>query len=392
MIACVIFLWLLYIIRGKGGKAIQIVYKNKSLGVDFLSKYKIIMTGGGTAGHVTPNLALVPSLEESGFEVKYIGSKDGIEKEIIESKGIPYYGISSGKLRRYFDIKNFTDPFKVFKGVIEAKKILTKEKPNIVFSKGGFVAVPVVIAASIKKIPVVAHESDITPGLANKLSAPFCDKLCVTFRESLSFVKDNKGVLTGSPIRSEILNGSKLQGKQICGFKDEKEILFIMGGSLGSKVINDVIRENLDEILTNFNVIHICGKGNLDSKLQNYTGYKQFEFVSEELPHLMKAADYIVSRAGANSIFEFLALKKPTLLIPLSRKASRGDQILNANSFKKEGYSLVLEEEEITKESFLSYLEELRTRKKELIGKMNAKQGEVGTSAVIKTIMEVMRK
>lgn len=357
-----------------------------------MSKYKIIMTGGGTAGHVTPNLALVPSLEEAGFEIKYIGSKDGIEKEIIESKGIPYYGISSGKLRRYFDIKNFTDPFKVFKGVIEAKKILTKEKPNIVFSKGGFVAVPVVIAASIKKIPVVAHESDITPGLANKLSAPFCDKLCVTFRESLSFVKDNKGVLTGSPIRSEILNGSKLQGKQICGFKDEKEILFIMGGSLGSKVINDVIRENLEEILTNFNVIHICGKGNLDSKLQNYTGYKQFEFVSEELPHLMKAADYIISRAGANSIFEFLALKKPTLLIPLSRKASRGDQILNANSFKKEGYSLVLEEEEITKESFLSHLEELRTRKKELISKMNAKQGEVGTSAVIKTIMDVMRK
>ncbi|VYU55326.1 undecaprenyldiphospho-muramoylpentapeptide beta-N-acetylglucosaminyltransferase [Clostridium paraputrificum] len=357
-----------------------------------MSKYKIIMTGGGTAGHVTPNLALIPSLKEAGFEIKYIGSKDGIEKEIIESKGIPYYGISSGKLRRYFDIKNFTDPFKVFKGILEAKKILTNEKPNIVFSKGGFVAVPVVIAASIKKIPVVAHESDITPGLANKLSAPFCDKLCVTFRESLSFVKDNKGVLTGSPIRSEILSGSKLQGKQICGFKDEKEILFIMGGSLGSKVINDVIRENLDEILTKFNVIHICGKGNLDSKLQNYIGYKQFEFVSEELPHLMKAADYIVSRAGANSIFEFLALKKPTLLIPLSRKASRGDQILNANSFKKEGYSLVLEEEEITKESFLSHLGELRTRKRELISKMNAKQGEVGTPAVIKTIMEAMSK
>ena len=192
-----------------------------------MSKYKIIMTGGGTAGHVTPNLALVPSLEESGFEVKYIGSKDGIEKEIIESKGIPYYGISSGKLRRYFDIKNFTDPFKVFKGVIEAKKILTKEKPNIVFSKGGFVAVPVVIAASIKKIPVVAHESDITPGLANKLSAPFCDKLCVTFRESLSFVKDNKGVLTGSPIRSEILNGSKLKGKQIWDLKMKKKFYLL---------------------------------------------------------------------------------------------------------------------------------------------------------------------
>ena len=357
-----------------------------------MSKYKIIMTGGGTAGHVTPNLALIPSLEERGFEVKYIGSKNGIEKEIIESKGIPYYGISSGKLRRYFDVKNFTDPFKVLKGVIEAKRILSKEKPNVIFSKGGFVAVPVVIAASIKKIPVVAHESDMTPGLANKLSAPFCDKLCVTFRESLKFVKNGKGILTGSPIRNEILNGSKLQGKQICGFKDEKEILFIMGGSLGSKVINDVIRENLNEILMKFNVIHICGKGNLDLKLENVKGYKQFEFVDKELPDLMKAADYIVSRAGANSIFEFLALKKPTLLIPLSKKASRGDQILNANSFKEEGYSLVLEEEEISKESFISSLNELRAKKEELITNMKSKQGQVGTVAVINTIMNAMKK
>ena len=357
-----------------------------------MSKYKIIMTGGGTAGHVTPNLALIPSLEERGFEVKYIGSKNGIEKEIIESKGIPYYGISSGKLRRYFDVKNFTDPFKVLKGVIEAKRILSKEKPNVIFSKGGFVAVPVVIAASIKKIPVVAHESDMTPGLANKLSAPFCDKLCVTFRESLKFVKNGKGILTGSPIRNEILNGSKLQGKQICGFKDEKEILFIMGGSLGSKVINDVIRENLNEILMKFNVIHICGKGNLDLKLENVKGYKQFEFVDKELPDLMKAADYIVSRAGANSIFEFLALKKPTLLIPLSKKASRGDQILNANSFKEEGYSLVLEEEEISKESFISSLNELRAKKEELIRNMKSKQGQVGTVAVINTIMNAMKK
>ena len=357
-----------------------------------MSKYKIIMTGGGTAGHVTPNLALVPSLEKAGFEIKYIGSKDGIEKEIIESNRIPYYGISSGKLRRYFDIKNFTDPFKVLKGVMEAKKILSKEKPDVVFSKGGFVAVPVVIAASIKKIPVVAHESDITPGLANKLSAPFCDKLCVTFRESLNFVKGNKGVLTGSPIRDEILNGSKLQGKQICGFNNEKEILFIMGGSLGSKIINDVIRENLDELLTKFNIIHICGKGNIDNKLQNIPGYKQYEFVSKELPDLMKASDYIVSRAGANSIFEFLALKKPTLLIPLSKKASRGDQILNANSFKKEGYSLVLEEEEIDKNSFISKIDELRSRKKELVGNMSASKDSVGNEAVIRTILDSINK
>lgn len=357
-----------------------------------MSKYKIIMTGGGTAGHVTPNLALVPHLEKEGFEIKYIGSKDGIEKEIIEGKGIPYFSIASGKLRRYFDIKNFSDPFKVMKGVFEAKKILSKEKPNVVFSKGGFVAVPVVIAATLKKIPVVAHESDLTPGLANKLSAPFCDKMCVTFRESLGFIKGDKGVLTGSPIREEMLNGIKLQGIEICGFKDEKEILFIMGGSLGSKVINDVIRENLEELLTKFNIIHICGKGNLDKNLQGFNGYKQFEFVSEELPHLMKAADFIISRAGSNSIFEFLALKKPTLLIPLSRKASRGDQILNANSFKNEGYSLVMEEEEINKESFMKKIEELKERKEELIKNMSGRKDKIGTQAVIQTILDAMNK
>lgn len=357
-----------------------------------MSKYKIIMTGGGTAGHVTPNLALVPSLEKEGFEVKYIGSKDGIEKEIIRNKNIPYFEISSGKIRRYFDLKNFSDPFKVLKGVFEARKVLSKEKPDVVFSKGGFVSVPVVIAASIKGIPVVAHESDITPGLANKIASPFCNKLCVTFRESLKYVKSKKGVLTGSPIRDEIFKGSKLLGLKSCGFTGNKEILFIMGGSLGSKVVNDVIRGNLKELLERFDIIHICGKGNLDKSLENKTGYKQFEFVSEELPNLMATADYIVSRAGANSIFEFLALNKPTLLIPLSKKASRGDQILNANSFKREGYSLVIEEEEITNESFMNKIKELTNNKKELIQNMKKGRGKVGNEAVLEAILSSIKK
>lgn len=357
-----------------------------------MSKYKIIMTGGGTAGHVTPNLALVPSLEKEGFEVKYIGSKDGIEKEIITNKNIPYFEISSGKIRRYFDLKNFSDPFKVLKGVFEARKVLSKEKPDVVFSKGGFVSVPVVIAASIKGIPVVAHESDITPGLANKIASPFCNKLCVTFRESLKYVKSKKGVLTGSPIRDEIFKGSKLLGLKSCGFTGNKEILFIMGGSLGSKVVNDVIRDNLKELLERFDIIHICGKGNLDKSLENKTGYKQFEFVSEELPNLMATADYIVSRAGANSIFEFLALNKPTLLIPLSKKASRGDQILNANSFKREGYSLVIEEEEITNESFMNKIKELTNNKKELIQNMKKGRGKVGNEAVLEAILSSIKK
>lgn len=356
-----------------------------------MKKYKIIMTGGGTAGHVTPNLALIPSLEKEGFEVKYIGSVDGIEKDIINKNNIPYYSISSGKLRRYFDVKNFTDPFKVVKGIFQAKKILSKEKPDVIFSKGGFVTVPVVIAASMKKIPVVAHESDMTPGLANKLASPFCDKLCVTFRESLKYIKGDKGVLTGSPIREEILQGSREKGLKFCKFDGKKPVLFIMGGSLGSVVINKVIYENIEELTTIFDIIHICGKGNINKSLLSKSGYNQYEFIDKELPDLMATADYIVSRAGANSIFEFLALKKPTLLIPLSKKASRGDQILNANSFKKEGYALVMEEEEITKDSFLNKINELLSSKDKLIDNMEKAHSSIGNEAVIKTIKQAIK-
>lgn len=355
-------------------------------------KYKIIMTGGGTAGHVTPNLALIPKLKQKGFEIKYIGSNDGIEKEIITQNNIPFFGISCGKLRRYFDVKNFTDPFKILKGITQAIGILSREKPDVIFSKGGFVAVPVVVAASIKKIPVIAHESDMTPGLANKLSAPFCDKLCVTFRESLNYIKDNKGVLTGSPIREEIFHGDKIKGKKLCGFTDDKEILFIMGGSLGSKLVNEEIRKNLDKLLVDFNIIHICGKGNIDSNYINRKGYKQFEYVSEELPDLMKTADYIISRAGANSIFEFLALKKPTLLIPLSKKASRGDQILNSKSFVKEGYSLMLEEEEIKGDILYKKILELKENEKMLIKNMENSKATNGVEAIVNLILESIKR
>ena len=359
-----------------------------------MNKYKIIMTGGGTAGHVTPNLALVPGLKEKGFDIKYIGSKDGIEKEIIGDAKIPYYEISSGKLRRYFDFKNFTDPFKVMKGVLEARKILNLEKPDVIFSKGGFVAVPVVIAASMKKIPVVSHESDLTPGLANKLSAPFCNKLCVTFRESLNYIKDGKGVLTGTPIREEILTGSKEKGIRISGFKDNKEILFVIGGSLGAKSINEAVRNNLEELLKDYNIIHICGKNNLDKKLNDKKGYLQFEYVKEELPHLLKAADYVISRAGANVIFELLALNKPTLLIPLSKKISRGDQILNANSFKKEGYSLVLDEDDMIEDNrkLIIKLKELKNNKNILVENMKKSGISNGVNSILDVIISSIKK
>ncbi|WP_027625859.1 undecaprenyldiphospho-muramoylpentapeptide beta-N-acetylglucosaminyltransferase [Clostridium lundense] len=351
-----------------------------------MKKKKIILTGGGSAGHVTPNLALIPKLRELGYEVQYIGTKDGIEKGIIENEKIKYHVISSGKLRRYLDIKNFTDPFKVLKGVCQAKKIIKKEKPNVVFSKGGFVSVPVVIGAYLNRVPVIAHESDITPGLANKLSIPYCTKVCVTFPESLNSIKGQKGVLTGTPIREELFTGKREEGIKICGFKEDKPILLIIGGSLGSKFINDSIRSVLINILKDFNVIHICGKGNMDEKLKNTVGYKQFEYVKEELPHLMNAADIVISRAGANVIFELLALKKPNLLIPLSKKSSRGDQILNAQSFKQAGYSVVLQEEELTSEVLIKNLKTLYKDKDKYIKAMEKSPAQNGVDNIIRLI------
>lgn len=357
-----------------------------------MSKYKIIMTGGGSAGHVTPNLALVPTLRTLDYDIKYIGSKDGIEKEIINKEGIPYYEISSGKLRRYFDLKNFTDPFKVIIGIKDAYNVLKKEKPNIVFSKGGFVTVPVVIAAKLRGIPIVCHESDMTPGLANRLTIPYTTKLCVTFPESLKHVKGGKGVLTGTPIRKELLKGSREKGRRFLNFDDMKPIMMVIGGSLGSKAINGTIRESLNEITNNYNVVHICGNGNLDESLKDVKGYRQFEFIREELPDVMAVADIVVSRAGANSIFELLALKKPNILIPLSRNSSRGDQILNAASFERSGYSMVIQEEDLNKKSLLKSLDELNKNRFKYIKNMDNSTIGNGVDAIISVITENTKK
>lgn len=356
-----------------------------------MSRYKIIMTGGGSAGHVTPNIALMPILKSKGFEIKYIGSTNGIEKGLIEKEGIPYFGISSGKLRRYFDVKNFTDPFKVVKGFFEAKRILTEEKPDVVFSKGGFVTVPVVMAAHMKKIPVISHESDMTPGLANKLASPFCTKLCVTFPESLKHIKDNKGVVTGTPIREDILKGNKQKGREFCGFKNDKPILLLIGGSLGSKFLNDTIRNILKDILEDMNVVHICGKGNVDNSLVSISGYKQFEYISSELPDVFAASDFIISRAGANSIFEILALKKPNILIPLSRNASRGDQILNAKSFEKSGFSMVIEEENMTNDVLKDSIKNLKDNASKYIEAMEKSTFGNGTVQIVQEILKAVK-
>lgn len=319
---------------------------------------KIVLTGGGTAGHVTPNIALLPKLKEMDYEISYIGSYEGIEKKLISDFDIPYYGIATGKLRRYFDPKNFSDPFRVMKGFAEARKYLKQIKPDVVFSKGGFVSVPVVRAAASLKIPCVIHESDMTPGLANKLCIPVASKICCNFPETLQNLPEDKAVLTGSPIREELLKGNKIAGLDFCGFTANKPVIMVIGGSLGAANVNAFVREALPDLLEDFQVVHLCGKEKVDNLLLNTEGYKQFEYIKTELKDLFAMADVVISRAGANAICELLALKKPNILIPLCN-GSRGDQILNAHSFESQGYSIVLEEDDITKQILVDKVREL---------------------------------
>ena len=320
---------------------------------------RIILTGGGTAGHVTPNIALIPRLKEMGYDIQYIGSYNGIEKDLIEPLHIPYHGISSGKLRRYFSVQNFTDPFRVLKGLGEARKLIRELKPDVIFSKGGFVSVPVVLAGKRAKVPVIIHESDMTPGLANKIALPTATKVCCNFPETLEHLPKEKAILTGSPIRQELLSGNKIAAMDLCGFSADKPVILVIGGSLGSVAVNNAVRSALPELLEHFQVVHLCGKGKLDESLADRKGYKQFEYISNELRDIFALSDLVISRAGANAICELLALRKPNLLIPLSANASRGDQILNARSFERQGFSVVLEEEAVTKESLLDAVNSL---------------------------------
>lgn len=349
---------------------------------------KIILTGGGTAGHVTPNVALIPKLQREGWKIYYIGSYNGIEKKIIEELNIPYYGISSGKLRRYFDVKNFTDPLRVTKGYFQAVKLIKKIKPSVIFSKGGFVTVPVILAAKRLGIPTIIHESDMTPGLANKISLPFASKICTTFPETLSHLPKDKAILTGTPIRGELFLGNTNKGLSVCGFKSELPVLLVIGGSLGSVKINESVRKILPTLLNKYQVIHICGKGNIDPSLDALEGYSQYEYVNEELPDIFASADLVISRAGANTISELLALKKPNILIPLSAAASRGDQILNAKSFERQGFSFLLPEDKLSDANLLQAVNQVYNNRVEYMLAMEKSQMKNGVDNILSIIKE----
>lgn len=342
-----------------------------------MSKRKIVFTGGGSAGHVTPNIAIMKQLDEQEWDIYYIGSKKGIEKELISKLNKPYFGIASGKLRRYIDFENVVDIFRVVKGCIEARIILKKLKPNLIFSKGGFVSVPVIIAASTLKIPIYIHESDMTPGLANKISQRFAAKIFTSFEEAKNYFPAEKTTVIGSPIREEIFKGSYEKGLSYLNFTNKLPVLTIMGGSLGAKKINEIVRQSLSQLTSKYQIVHLCGEGNVDETYHHVSGYKQFEYVHDELADVLAVTKIVITRGGSNAIFEFLALNIPMIIIPLTKNQSRGDQILNANAFEKKGFSITLEEENLTTESLINALEKLQQNRDNIKKAMNdSNQGD----------------
>lgn len=352
---------------------------------------RIILTGGGTAGHVTPNIALLPRLKELQYDIHYIGSYQGIEKELIEPFGIPYHGISTGKLRRYLSARNLTDPFRVLKGLGEARRLIKILDPDVIFSKGGFVSVPVVLAGKKRHVPTIIHESDMTPGLANKLSLSAATKVCCNFPETLELLPEGKAILTGSPIRQELLSGDRYKAREFLGFTSDKPVILIIGGSLGAVAVNEAVRAILPELLKTYQVIHLCGRGKIDPTLVNLEGYAQYEYIKEELKDLFALTDIVVSRAGANAICELLALHKPNLLIPLPANASRGDQILNARSFERQGFSIVLEESEMTNETLLAAINRLYENREVYIETMKRSSQQNSIDTIIDLIESVAR-
>ncbi len=291
----------------------------------------IVLTGGGTAGHVVPNLAIADAIK-GATKITYIGSRRGIERELVRRKGIPFEHIATGKLRRYFSLLNFIDLFRIPLGIIQAFFKLGRLKPNIIFSKGGFVGFPVVVAGWLRRIPVIIHESDAIPGLATKLCAPFAKKILLGYKEAeLELQKHSSKIeVIGNPIRPEILKGSISKAKRLTGFNGKKPVLLIMGGSAGAQQLNQIIKKEKARLTEIFDVIHITGKGK--GRKQKTKSYFSIPYIHDELKDLYALASLALSRAGANSLAELEALQIPTLLYPLGRYASRGDQMANTQA------------------------------------------------------------
>lgn len=356
---------------------------------------KIVLTGGGTTGHVSVNLALIPRLKKDGWEIHYFGSKDGIERELISGiSGVSYHAISTGRFRRRKTVKsifkNFKDVFKVMAGSIQSIYKIFKINPNICFSKGGFVSVPVIFGAWVNRVPTLAHESDFTPGLANKLVQPFVKTIFTTFRETNDYIKEGKATYVGPVIREDLKNGDKNKAIKDLELKSDKPVLLIMGGSQGSAYINQTIRDNLSHILEKYTVIHSTGKGNLDPSI-NLEGYYQYEYMTSNLKDILALSDLVISRSGANAIFEFLYYKIPMILIPLV-KGSRGDQVVNAKSFEKDGFAMIVNEAEDTKSDLLAAIDDMYQNLDKYKSKMESFDFKDGLDFIYKKINEYAKK
>ena len=356
-----------------------------------MANKKIVLTGGGTLGHVTPHLAIIPLLKEEGYDIHYIGTKEGMEADKIRSvEGVTYHAVKSGKLRRYFSWQNFTDPFRVIAGAFQAAHLMGKIKPNVVFSKGGFVAVPVVVGAWLHRVPVLCHESDLTPGLANKLCKPFATKMVTTFPECAEAL-GKKAECAGTALRPELFTGEREKGLKLLGFDGSKPVLMMMGGSSGAQSVNKALRDALPQLLPDFDVAHLCGKGNLDASLEGTPGYTQLEFLDADLPDALAATDLVLSRAGSNALMEFQALDKPMLLIPYPKGASRGDQILNAQSFERRGLCKVLLQENMTADSLVKALRETWAARDALKAAVKAAPPANATARIMELIHEIQK-
>lgn len=355
-------------------------------------KKKIVLTGGGTAGHILPNLALAPYLEKEGYDVIYFGSRSSMDQSLLESMSkLPFVGIASGKLRRYFDFHNFIDLFYTLQGCVQSWLLLRKIKPVLVFAKGGFVSVPVVWASWCLKIPVLLHESDISPGLANKLMMPFAKCICLSFPQTLSQLPASKTRLTGLPVRSFLLRGDAIKGRDLCNFNTFKPILMVMGGSQGSQVLDNFIWKNLALLLHSYQLIHLARKQQNNDPIPIAEGYRFFEFVNEDLAHLYACADIIMSRSGANTLFEILHLKKPALLIPLPKSVSRGEQISNAKAFKELSCGEMLEQEDMDIETVLTLCKKLYANKSDYIANMSKWSGQDAAENITEIIGEFVK-
>ena len=353
---------------------------------------RIVLTGGGTAGHVTPHLSLIPRLRQEGYDIHYIGTEKGIEHEMIAKiPDVTYHAVKSGKLRRYFSLQNFTDPFRVVAGAFQSMHLMRKLKPDVLFSKGGFVSVPVVIGAWLCRVPAVCHESDLTPGLANRICARFATKVATTFPECAKAL-GAKGVHTGTPLRPELFQGSRAAGLAMAGFDGRKPVLLMTGGSLGAQSVNKCLRESLPELLPHMDVLHLCGKGNLDESLAGLKGYCQKEFLSGEMPDALAVADLVLSRAGSNTLSELLALHKPMLLVPYPLSASRGDQIENAKSYERQGLARVLMQEDMTPCTMTDALLSLLADRDQLLQALKNYPVQDGTDAVLRMIDQAEKR